>query len=313
MNLKNKLWKKAIFFVIISIFFYSALLLLSDFDQLIDVINKISIHYYLLIFPVMGLVLVFQGIRYHMILKILAIKLTFKESFLIYLAGLSMLLSPGGSGLIVRSFILKQKTGKSISSTTPITIFERWLELVSIIILIGIFLFWQNFLESIIVFVIGVILSGLIFFIFRYSIGLNFLNKLLTKIRIFQKFTIDSEEFRETTRLLTGIKNITKLLFITFITKFFLILVVFFIFELFSFNLDVFSSSQVFFTSQVMGILSFVPGGIVVIESGLLGLITKTGIDFSNATMLVLLIRFLTFWFPMLVGFVSFKIVSKKN
>jgi len=257
--------------------------------------------------------LIFQGVRYHMILKTLAIKLTFRESFLIYLAGLSMLFSPGGSGLIIRSFILKQQTGKSISSTTPITIFERWLELVSIIILIGILLFWQNFLESIIVFVIGAILSGFIFFVFRNSIGLTFFNKLMTKIRIFQKLAVDPEEFRETTMLLTGTKNITKLLSITFITKFFLIFAVFFIFESFSLNFDIFSSSQVFFTSHVMGILSFIPGGIVVNETGLLGLITKMGTDFSNATMLVLLIRFLTFWFPILIGFVALKIVSGKN
>jgi len=313
MEIKKKLWKKAIIFVVISIFFYSLILLLSDFNQLINVINKISLEHYLLIFPLMVLVLIFQGVRYHMILKTLAIKLTFRESFLIYLAGLSMLFSPGGSGLIIRSFILKQKTGKSISSTTPITIFERWLELVSIIILIGILLFWQNFLESIIVFVIGAVLSGFIFFVFRNSIGLTFFNKLMTKIRIFQKLAVDPEEFRETTRILTGTKNIIKLILITFITKFFLIFAVFFIFELFNLNFDIFSSSQVFFTSYVIGILSFIPGGIVVIETGLLGMITKMGTDFSNATMLVLLIRFLTFWFPILIGFVALKIVSGKN
>jgi uncharacterized protein (TIRG00374 family) len=55
-----------------------------------------------------------------------------------------------------------------------------------------------------------------------------------------------------------------------------------------------------------------VPGGIIVTETGLLGLIMQTGVDFSVATMLVMLLRILTFWFPTFIGFIALKFILKK-
>jgi len=39
----------------------------------------------------------------------LDIKLKFKESFFIYHAGLAMLITPGGSGELIKSYILKKE------------------------------------------------------------------------------------------------------------------------------------------------------------------------------------------------------------
>ena len=50
----------------------------------------------------------------------------------------------------------------------------------------------------------------------------------------------------------------------------------------------------------------------IVTEAGLFGLILKTGNDMSIAAMLVLLIRILTFWFPMFIGFITLKFVLEK-
>ena len=85
------------------------------------------------------------------------------------------------------------------------------------------------------------------------------------------------------------------------------------VFDLFNLNIDFFNTSQIYFTSQIIGLLSFVPGGMIVTEAGLFGLILKTGNDMSIAAMLVLLIRILTFWFPMFIGFITLKFVLAKR
>jgi len=88
---------------------------------------------------------------------------------------------------------------------------------------------------------------------------------------------------------------------------------VYLVFDLFNLNIDFFNSSQIFLTNQIIGILSFIPGGIIVTETGLLGLILTTGTDFSVAVMLVLLIRILAFWFPTFIGFIALKFVLAKR
>ena len=62
-----------------------------------------------------------------------------------------------------------------------------------------------------------------------------------------------------------------------------------------------------------MGVLSFIPGGLIITETGLLGSIVNTGTDFSIATLLVLLIRIMTFWFPVFIGFITLKFVLSKR
>lgn len=63
--------------------------------------------------------IIFGAYRYHIILKKLDINLNFKDSLIIFYVGLSMLITPGGTGALIKSHIIKKKIGKSFSSTTP--------------------------------------------------------------------------------------------------------------------------------------------------------------------------------------------------
>jgi uncharacterized protein (TIRG00374 family) len=257
------------------------------------------------------LILVITAWRYHIILKKLDIKLKFKDSFLVSTAGLSMLITPGGAGAIIKSHILKQKIDQSFSSTAPIMIYEKGIEFLSIVIMIGVLLFWVDFLESKIVFVLGLIFISFIFIIFRYSIGLQFLNKLIVKIKL--KSTINVKEFQKTTKKLNSPVTFTGMLSITLLTKVMSMFVVFLVFKSFDLDLDIFQSGQIHYTSLIMGVLTFIPGGIIVTESGLLGLIIKSGIEFGFASILVIVIRFVTMWFGIIIGFIALKIVLNKN
>ena len=313
MNLEKFTVGKAIYVIIAAVFFYVLILFLSDANKIILVLIQIQFERYIAILSLSVLTLLIYGWRYKILLSKLDLNLNFKECFLIHTAGLAMMITPGGSGLIISNYILKKQTGRSISSTIPILIYERWLDFVVLTTIIGILLYWNNFIASQIVFIIGVILCGFIFFVFKNSVGLDLLNKILVRTRILKKFVVNSEEFRDSAKKLTPLKTMIPLLMITFLTKFIPMIAVYLVFDLFNLNIDFFNSNQIFLTNQIIGILSFIPGGIIVTETGLLGLMLKIGIDFSSATMLVLLIRILTFWFPTLIGFIALKFVLAKR
>ena len=253
----------------------------------------------------------FQSLRFHIILKKLGIETTFKNSILVHVSSLSMLITPGAAGSLLKSILIKKKTGNSISSTAPIVFFERWLELTTITIIIGFFLFWYTSIESILVFLIGIIIVSITFYIFKNSSGINYINKLFIKTKILKKYTINQNDFVETTKILATSKNIISLLFLSLFSKIFPISAVFLIFELFNTNLDIFQTSQIYFVGQIIGALTFIPGGIFVTEASLLGLMLNSNIEFTVASIIVILIRVLTFWFPLILGFVVLRTLLK--
>jgi len=198
---------KAIYLIIAAVFFYVLILFLSDANKIISVLNQIQFERYIAILSLSVLTLLIYGWRYKVLLSKLDLHLKFNECFLIHTAGLAMMITPGGVGLIVSNYILKKLTGRSISSTTPILIYERWLDFVALTTIIGILLYWNNYVASQIVFVIGLILCGFIFFVFKNSVGLDLLNKILLTTRILKKFVVNTEEFRDSTKKTYSTKN----------------------------------------------------------------------------------------------------------
>lgn len=62
----------------------------------------------------------------------------------------------------------------------------------------------------------------------------------------------------------------------------------------------------------LFGKMAFIiPGGIGVIETTMIGLYTNLGVPLQAATIVVLVYRFISFWTPLLIGFVLIPFVSK--
>ena len=132
--LANKIW----FILILSTLFYSAIIFFSDINNIFSHVAQIDFKIYLIIFPLAFLYLLVASWRYGQLLKKIGIVLGFRDYFLLYVAGESMAITPGGLGSVVKSHILEKTTGKSFSSTAPIVLFERWIDLGGILLALGI-------------------------------------------------------------------------------------------------------------------------------------------------------------------------------
>jgi uncharacterized protein (TIRG00374 family) len=309
----NFLKNKFMFLIVSVVLFYVVIILVSDIEKIIANLSKMTLWYYFIIIPLYFSIIFITSWRYQLILKKIGIRLNFKNSILIYTAGLSMLITPGGMGEIIKSHILKQKLDRSLSSTAPIVIYEKWLEFLSIVILIGILLFWVDFIEAKIVFIIGIIFCVAVYLTFTNSKYIGILNKITNKIKFLKKLTVNINEFQKTAIELIRPTFFVKMISITILTKIILIVTIFLIFRSFDVEFDIFQSGQIFLTSLMVGALSFIPGGLLITETGLLGLILKYGVEFSLASLLVLIIRFVSLWFITLIGFCALKIISNKN
>jgi len=313
LEFSKKVKQRGIFFLIAIIVFYFAIIIFSDITKISTDLEKIKLEYYPLIFLLVIINIILLGIRFHFLLKKLDLKLKLSDSLLVFISGLSMVLTPGAGGTIIKSFILKKKIGKSYSSTTPLIIYEKWLELTSILIVIGILLFWINFTESIIIFIIGIVFNIIFLMALKNEKGLDHINNLIQKIGPLKNLTINVKEARDSFDKLTSIRTTIGSLLITLVTKINAVVIIFLIFESFGINFDFLLSGQIYFTSFLIGVLSFIPGGIIITEASLIGLILKQGVELSMASILVLVIRFVTLWFATIIGLVALKVVLNKN
>ena len=59
----------------------------------------------------------------------------------------------------------------------------------------------------------------------------------------------------------------------------------------------------------MLGVISFLPLGIGVVEGSLAGFMSYQGLEISSALTLVVIIRLIVQWLPITAGFISLKII----
>ena len=304
--MKKKL-DKIVLLLILAVLFYGAMLIYADVEIVVKKIFEINWKYIPLILSLIGIQIGILAFRYHRLLKKLGISIPFKESFKIFVAGLSMTITPLGGGTGIKSHLLKKNFGYSISSTLPIVLVERWTELLSILILMIILLFLTTMYASYIAVILGLIMVGVLVIITSNSKLFTYYKKFFLKIKYLRKFSMSLEESKNSIKILYRKKTIFEAVGLSFVSKIIQLFAVFYIFLAVGLEFDFFQAGQIYYTSMVFGSISFIPGGIIVTESSMLGLLLENGIQVSIATLIVILSRLVTIWLFTIVGTVALK------
>jgi hypothetical protein len=154
-------------------------------------INYVTLHIFLL------------GIRFHRFLRVLNINISIKQSILIYIAGLSLMVTPVGFGQVIKSQIIKKQFGYSISKTSPIILIEKWNELTSVILILVIFTIIKPTLESTIIITIGSVIALLLFGAIRNQHLFVFFKKIIVRFPRLKIFEESIENSRDTLKILS--------------------------------------------------------------------------------------------------------------
>ena len=65
---------------------------------------------------------------------------------------------------------------------------------------------------------------------------------------------------------------------------------------------------SIYASSVIIGVITFIPGGLGITEGSLVGLFTLEGIDVSLALILSIIIRLVTLWYSVSIGFIGLKL-----
>jgi len=299
--------KKGLLIFFGAIILYAVLIFYSDTKEFTEKLQSIKAEIIPLIFLASFASFTIRGIRQYFLLKTIGVNISLKNNFQLYFAGLSMLITPGGSGEVVKNVFLREKFNVPISKTAPLVPAERLHDFLAIVTLLGFTLFFFNSITTIIVFIIGVILISIIFFIFTNSISWNFIKEKIAKRKFFQKVIPDFSESKESMKKLTSIETTARAWAISILGITVESIAVYLSFVALEINMDFLLEIQLVYSSGLMGVLTLLPGGLGVTEGSMIGLLVTNGISLSLASVVVLLIRFSTLWFATVIGFISAK------
>ena len=299
--------KKILFIFILGLLFYAGLILLADFKKIVKISTSFNWSLILVLALLSFLNYLIRFARWQYFLHKISIKIPVFNSFRIFLSGLSMTVTPGKMGEVVKAYLIKRETGNKFAQMVPLLITERLTDGIGMLILAlgGIYLFRQSLIFFLLAFAVV-----LLFFLFIYfkKYTLNFIKKLenrfghLKPLEFFLTFFANSEKLLKFNHLVTGI---LLSLIAWFLEGFSLFLLINSFGSFIRWD-ALFYSLFIFSFSSIAGFLVLIPGGIGVAEGSITTLLNLFfQIPLPQAVFITLIFRFATLWFGVFIGLIN--------
>lgn len=246
----------------------------------------------------------FRAVRFYTYLHETNIKVSFVQAIYIFMSGLSMTVTPGKSGEIIKAYFIKKTLGNRFSEVIPILITERLTDGIAMILLaLGGIFFVQN--SALFLLFAGFFSLAFILFILfeKYLMSFVFwLEKRFPKFKLLEFFSVF---FHNAQKLLT-FKSLTTGIGLGMIA---------WAFEAYSLYIlvrefvpieqvkGIALSFFIFSFSSIAGFFVLIPGGIGVAEGSISYFLSQFfSTTVAQSIFITLLFRFITLWFGVSLG-----------
>ena len=300
--------KKTLLVLICAISLYVGFVVFSDISILLEKFKNFDFIYLLFSLLLIFISYLIRGIRYDYLLKKISIHLPLKQSVMLFFAGLALGITPGKFGEVIKSSFLKRQYNQSLSKTVPVVFVERYFDLVGIVI-IAIVGVWfveiqkTEILTAFFLMVIVLVVSR------QRKLIIPILNRF-KKIPFLKNFSNNFLEMYDTIHSLLSFRIYTKSTGLSIIAWLLESIGVFFIFQGFGIDLSFETVVLIFVISSLIGAISMLPGGLGITEGSMIGLLLFQGIDYTEAFSVVLLVRIATLWYSIMLGLLCMRTLT---
>ena len=306
---------KNIFLIIIFIItFYIIYIAYSDFEEISSNMEEFEFTLLPIIFLFSFGAYSITSLRQRILLKKIGIVMPLKENFLLYLAGLSMVVTPGGLGETIKSYYLKKRFGYGISKTFPLVFVERYQDLITLVIVLSFALIFIQIHEVMILDITVICVIIISYIIFRAKKLFVKIINFLKKISRLRKFGDSMSESYEGFYSMTEGKTMIKCAAVGIVSWTLEAIAVYLVFLAFNIDLGFILTTIIAYASILFGGVSLLPGGVGITEISATTLLTKEGVELSLATSIIIMMRIATIWLSTATGFIASKFfISKKQ
>lgn len=234
------------------------------------------------------------------------------DSFLIFLSGFVLTVTPGKVGEVFKSLILNETHGVPMTKTAPIIVAERATDVLGIVVLIVVGslgfsggLVWAGIGAALVLSLLVVIANR------KLSMSLIALSARLPGR--FGTMAPKLEAAYESLAEMLRPRNLVVPTILSTMAWMLECLALWVILKGFGEATSVPLAMFFYATSTLVGAVIPVPGGLGVTESSLMAQMTELGhTEKSIATAAMILVRFATLWFAVIVGFVALSLMKKR-
>lgn len=303
--------QKIIISIIASVIIYLGFSIYADLDKVLKALSGFSLYLIPVILLLVFANYLFRFIKWHYYLGLIGVKIGAGESFLIFLSGFILSVTPGKMGEVLKSFLLKERTGVAVSRTAPVIFAERVTDMTALMIIALVGAMSFNYGR---VFAIGAIIAFIIMIVVISSRKLSLgMIDLLGKIGFLKKIIPHLHELYESAYILLKPKPIFLMTIFSLLSWFFECYAYFLILEDFSVDVSLFRASFYYSFATVAGALSFLPGGLGAADALFTLFIQSLGKSEAIAVSSTILIRVATLWFAVIVGLVAFGFFQRRS
>ncbi len=308
---RKMLWSVGLGVLVIFVLSFS-----TDAPRLVQVLGRFDWRLLPLIVGFTLLNYLLRFVKWHYYLRVVGIHgVSLGESALIFTAGLSMVITPGKVGELLKSYLLRQQHGTPIGTSAPIIIAERMTDGVAMLLLAsgGLVIYrigWQMLIP---------ILAGmaLILVVSQHRGIANRALRLVERLPIVSTRIHHLEAAMASARELFRLPNLLIAVGLGIVSwsgeviAFYLVLTAL---GLPPTLILIVQAAFILAVATLVGAASMLPGGLAAAEGSLAGLLLLLGVthDPSVAAAATLIIRFATLWLGVLVGLVGLSLAASR-
>jgi uncharacterized protein (TIRG00374 family) len=291
--------------------FYFVLVVLSDWEKVVAAATRFE---WIYIAPVIGLVLVnyiVRSERWHQYLKKVDIGLPRKKSYWLFLAGLSMSITPMKAGEAVKALLLKIEKGAPVERGVAVVFAERMSDMTGMILLIGIGSFALAY--GLVSFaVVIVIIASILLVLSSRKMSDKIVGFLKARKRLAKLGHMLDGALKDARQLLIG-RNLVEgtafgaLAWAAECIAFYLIA------RGCAIDISILEAVFIYAFSSVIGAISMLPGGMGTTEATMVGLLVALDVTASTASFAVILTRVCTLWFAVVIGMVFMMMYARES
>jgi len=310
MGFSNNLRFKFIFSLILGALVFAVLTSYADFSNLLSAFKKFSWFYFPLILMLVFLNYLLRFWKWDHYLKILKIPVDKKNSFIIFMSGLIMAVTPGKFGEVLKSYLLKKINLTPITKSSPIILAERVTDLLGLCAIAAAGAYSLHFGIKILTFTILVIF-GIIIVLGIEPLFLKIIT-VVEKLPLVSKHAVKVERAYESASSLLALKNLFFPTIISILSWFCECLGFYLVFYGFNLSYSLNSSVFIYAFSTLIGALSMLPGGLGATEGSITGFLLALNIPKHLAVASTFIIRACTLWFGVVVGMIALSLTQRK-
>lgn len=281
---------------------FIALSFYGEFESIVEAFKTFPWPYIPVILGFATLNFILRFMKWHYYLSLINVNLSKMESVLIFFSGLSMSITPGKFGELLKPYLIKKHNSTPVSHSAPVVLAERFTDFVAVVVLstFGVF----SFQYGVKVFVVGIVIMCLVLVtitqkqlmgkIIRYSgTRLKFLSRVTHKIEA---------AYESTYKLLLPLPLVIATL-LSLAAWFCECYAFYLVLKGLALKSTLFQATFVYAFATLVGAVSMLPGGLGATEGSMTGLLVVLFHENrSGAVAATLIVRLCTLWYAVLLG-----------